>query len=135
MVPGTLSPAEPPPNLADHARTMAARDEIIRVWDTFLRSFDALLLPVAPCVAFPHGPPGSPLVVDGVAVESWRIDHLLYPFSFTGNPTAVIPAGVDKHGLPIGVQLVGRRWDDEHLLAVAGCVDEIVGGYRRPPGY
>ena len=70
--------------------------------------------------------------VDGESVESWRIDHLLYPFTFTGQPSIVIPVAADPNGLPIGVQLVGRRWQDERLLAVAATVDSLVGNYRVP---
>jgi amidase len=105
---------------------------VIREWDAFLADYDALLLPVTLNVAFPHCAPRTPLDVDGTAVESWRIDHLLYPFSFTGQPTIVIPAGVHE-GLPIGVQLVGRRWQDERLLAAAVSIDAAIAGYRRPP--
>jgi len=120
----------PAPTLGAATRTLAARDRIIGVWEAFFARHDALLLPVCPVVAFPHCPPGSPLDVDGTPVESWRIDHLLYPFSFTGHPTVVLPAGLTDDGLPIGIQLIGRRWGDERLLAVAAHVDAIVHGYR-----
>jgi amidase len=46
-----------------------------------------------------------------------------------------MPAGRNVDGLPIGVQLVGRRWDDDRLLAVADRVAGILGGFRAPPGY
>ena len=123
----------PAPTLGGVMRTLAARDRIIATWEAFFAEHDALLLPVCPVVAFPHCPPGTPLDVDGTPVESWRIDHLLYPFSFTGHPTVVLPAGRGADGLPIGIQLVGRRWGDERLLAIAEHVDRIVGGYAPPP--
>ncbi|HEY5949677.1 MAG TPA: amidase [Kofleriaceae bacterium] len=133
LYPGSVPPTdEEPPSLPDYARALHARDGVIREWDQFLTDYDALLLPVSLDVAFPHAPPKTPLVVDGASVESWRIDHLLYPFSFTGQPTVVIPAGVHD-GLPIGVQLIGRRWQDERLLATAATVDALVAGYRVPP--
>jgi amidase len=44
-----------------------------------------------------------------------------------------IPAGLDRDGLPIGVQLVGKRWDDWRLLGIARAIDGMVGGYRTPP--
>ena len=37
--------------------------------------------------------------------------------------------------LPVGVQLVGARYGDEALLAVARAVDKVAGGYRQPPGW
>ena len=45
----------------------------------------------------------------------------------------VIPIGHTAGGLPIGVQIVGRRWRDMELLTIAGQLDEIAGAYRRPP--
>jgi amidase len=38
-------------------------------------------------------------------------------------------------GLPIGVQIVGRRWEEMELLAVAAKIAEVIGPFRRPPGY
>jgi len=47
----------------------------------------------------------------------------------------VIPAGVDGRGLPFGLQVLGRRWDDERLLSIAQMLSELMTGFRRPPGY
>jgi amidase len=48
------------------------------------------------------------------------------PFNVTGNPVIVVPLTLSKAGLPIGVQLVGRRWGEARLLAVARLVSERV---------
>ncbi len=42
---------------------------------------------------------------------------------------------ISGEGLPIGEQLVGRRWSDMELLNVAAAVAEVTGGFQRPPGY
>jgi Asp-tRNA(Asn)/Glu-tRNA(Gln) amidotransferase A subunit family amidase len=47
----------------------------------------------------------------------------------------VIPAGVDGQELPFGLQVLGRRWDDERLLAIAQLLSELMTGFWRPPGY
>ena len=47
----------------------------------------------------------------------------------------VVPAGVDSWGLPFGLQVLGRRWDDERLLMIAHLLSEVTSGYRRPSGY
>lgn len=47
----------------------------------------------------------------------------------------VLPAGVDSQGLPFGLQIIGKRWDDERLLGITESVSELTGGFRRPPGY
>ena len=57
-------------------------------------------------------------------------------FNLSGHPAVVIPVARSKEGLPIGVQLVGRRWREMDLLAIAEQVSaEVTGGFQRPPGY
>jgi amidase len=53
----------------------------------------------------------------------------------TGHPVVIIPLAKDRNGLPIGVQVMGRRWDDERLLAIAEVLSGVAGGFQRPPGY
>ncbi|MFL5699261.1 MAG: hypothetical protein ACJ797_19435 [Ktedonobacteraceae bacterium] len=38
-------------------------------------------------------------------------------------------------GLPLGIQMVGKRWDEGHLLAMAKALSEVTGPFQRPPGY
>ena len=47
----------------------------------------------------------------------------------------VIPIGKSQAGLPIGVQIVGKRWRDLELLAIAREISQITGGFHKPPGY
>ena len=42
------------------------------------------------------------------------------------DPVVVVPVGRDEKGLPVGVQLIGKRWDDERLLGIAQRVSEVV---------
>jgi amidase len=50
-----------------------------------------------------------------------------------GLPAAVLPVGRSAEGLPIGIQVVGRRWDDAGVLAVARVVERLTGGFAAPP--
>jgi amidase len=54
-------------------------------------------------------------------------------FNLLGFPGAVVPIGRSREGLPIGVQVVGRAWEDEAVLAVAAKIEAATGGFRRPP--
>ena len=56
-------------------------------------------------------------------------------FNLTGSPVVVIPIGYTKEGMPIGVQIVGKRWRDMELLTMAEQLDKIAAAYRRPEGY
>lgn len=49
------------------------------------------------------------------------------PFNLSGHPAVVIPIGQTQDGLPIGMQIIGKRWREMELLAI--------GGYRSPSGY
>jgi len=116
-------------------RVQDARDSLVRAIDQILtRRFDAFLCPAVIGNAFLHSPPRTPFEVDGNLVDSRFVDHYLFPFSLLGNPCVVLPAGLAPDGLPVGVQLVGARYDDEALLAAARAVDMVTAGYRQPPG-
>ena len=119
-------------------RALNMRDRLIRVLERFLGEWDAWLCPVAPSVAYPQTrlvwwkrPPD-------IAVDEVRLPFsegsigLVTPFSLTGHPVVVLPAGVED-GLPVGFQLVGRRWQDEALLARCGRLEPLFGGMHRPP--
>jgi amidase len=47
----------------------------------------------------------------------------------------VIPIGQTNNGLPIGMQIVGKRWKEMELLAIAQQLDAVIGGFRSPSGY
>jgi amidase len=115
---------------------LAARDELISGLEGFLAGCDGWLLPTAPVPAFPHTRPGNSIPVNQERTDyAMAIASYAAPFNLTGSPVVVIPAGRNAEGLPIGLQLVGRRWDDDRLLAVAERVGAILGGFRPPPGY
>jgi len=65
-------------------------------------------------------------------MENWYYTTI---FNLTGNPVVVLPVDCTKAGLPIGVQVVGRRWRDMELLNIAEKLAEVAGFFQRPPGY
>lgn len=56
-------------------------------------------------------------------------------FNLTGSPVVVFLAARSKEGLPIGLQLIGRRWHDMELLNAAEQISKVVGPFQPPPGY
>ena len=62
-----------------------------------------------------------------------RIFLLGEAVNLIGNPGAVVPVSQSPEGLPIGVQIVGRPWEEELVLAVAAEVERECGAWRRPP--
>ena len=57
------------------------------------------------------------------------------PFNLSGHPAVVIPIGRTQNGLPIGMQIVGKRWREMELLAIATELDKVVGNFQHPLGY
>jgi Asp-tRNA(Asn)/Glu-tRNA(Gln) amidotransferase A subunit family amidase len=86
--------------------------------------FDVVLSPVAPGPAPLHGcRPGDDLPVEAYTPWSNVMAH-----SVAGVPVAVVPAGTER-GLPLGVHIAGRAFEDHVALAAALAVEEALGGY------
>jgi amidase len=94
-----------------------------------MREFPVLLCPVASVPAWKHGE--RAWMIDGQRVE--YLDAVRYTqwFNTLGAPAAVVPVGYSPEGLPIGVQIAARPFEDEVALGVAGVVDGAF-GYRPP---
>jgi Asp-tRNA(Asn)/Glu-tRNA(Gln) amidotransferase A subunit family amidase len=93
----------------------------------FLRQMDShrvLICPVTAVPAFRHGE--RSWKIDGTTVD--YLDAMSYTqwFNLLGNPAAVVPVGKSPEGLPIGVQVVGRHYEEELVLAVARAIESGV---------
>ena len=137
MTIGAVQPGrqEPPATLTQYLEALDRRDQSIVAWEQFFDRWDVLLCPPSIVTAFPHCEPGTPLRVDGLEVAYWTVSAYGAPFNYTGHPAIVLPFTRDRDGLPIGIQLVGKRWSESRLLAVAAALAEVIGPFQRPPGY
>jgi len=81
--------------------------------------------------AFRHGE--RSWTVQGRKVEYLKAMAYSQWFNLLGNPGAVVPVGKSPEGLPIGVQIVGRPWEEEAVLVIAAKIEAACGGFRRPP--
>jgi Asp-tRNA(Asn)/Glu-tRNA(Gln) amidotransferase A subunit family amidase len=106
----------------DVARAHAARHAL---WDRVHAFFEQYDLLVTPAVAVPPllagaPPPGE---IEGRPVPRRGWIAFTYPFNLTGQPAVSLPAGVTAEGLPVGLQLVGRRWEDALVLRAAAAYE------------
>src|SRR5215210_3306035 len=111
--------------LEHYLLALDSRDKMIEVWEEFFSYRDVLIVPAGTNTAERHGEES-----DDPSDE--------YPYAFSqvsGCPMVVVPAGVDGQGLPFGLQVLGRRWEDERLLAIAQLLSELMPGFRQPSGY
>jgi len=128
-------------NLQEYARAMSQRDVLIFKMEQFLAEWDAWLVPVAACPAYPHLPAHNPIeqLRARVEVDGKQMPYLLATsvytglFNLTGNPVVVLPLGRSAEGLPFGVQVVGRRWQEMALLDVAEQLTQFTGPFQFPP--
>ena len=90
-----------------------------------------ILAPTLPIPAFRHDHHGHD--IDGTHVGHldplWGTDWV----NVAGLPAVAVPAGRTPEGLPIGVQVVGRRFAEGQALAAAAVIERALGGYQRPP--
>ena len=108
------------------------RDQM-RAW--LLRQMEdvpVLLTPVGSIPAFRHGE--RSWTIEGRTLSGmWSTMGPAQTFNLLGNPAVVLPVGRSPEGLPIGVQLVGRPYEEELLLAVAARLEESLGAWQVPP--
>jgi len=137
MMVGVYHPkdGDPAATLGQYMEALRKRERTIATWERFFERWDVLLCPAAMTTAFPHCPRDTKLDVDGEGVEYSMIGAHTTLFNYTGQPAVVIPVSHDADGLPIGAQLVTKRWDESRLLAMARAIAQVTGAFRRPPGY
>jgi Asp-tRNA(Asn)/Glu-tRNA(Gln) amidotransferase A subunit family amidase len=96
-----------------------------------METYRVLICPVAAVPAFRHGE--RQWSIDNVQID--YLDAMSYTqwFNILGNPAVVVPAGRSPDGLPIGVQVVGRPFEEDLVLTIAADIERGCGGYRPPP--
>ncbi|HEY7521892.1 MAG TPA: amidase [Methylomirabilota bacterium] len=100
---------------------------------TFLERFDLLLTPTTAVAPFEAGG-WAPRDIDGERVSPLGWMPFTYPFNLTGQPAASVPAGFTADGLPVGLQVVGRRHADRQVLAACAAFEAArPWSVRRPP--
>lgn len=105
----------------------AARTELLR----FMGDYPLLLGPPASVTAVRHGQRSFELPTGRVEwLEAFSVSQVWNVFGF---PAACVPVTLSSEGLPIGVQVVGRPWEDERVLAACQAIEDGIGPYVRPP--
>jgi aspartyl-tRNA(Asn)/glutamyl-tRNA(Gln) amidotransferase subunit A len=108
--------------LLDHLKAVRAREAMGMAMAEFHRRYDLLLLPTMPMPAFEAG---QECPVDSANRRWVDWTPFTYPFNLTRQPAATVPCGLTKSGLPIGLQIVGRLYDDATVLRAARAFERI----------
>ena len=99
----------------------------------FFEKYDLLLTPTVACAAFDADGEG-PGEIAGTPVDRYGWIPFTYPFNVTGQPAASVPCGFTRDGRPIGLQIVGRRYDDVTVLRASAAFERArPWTQHRPP--
>ena len=105
---------------AYYLQAQKVRTLLINEFNALFETYDVLLTPVAPTPAFKIGENASD------PIKMYLEDVMTVPASLAGLPAISVPAGKSEAGLPIGVQLIGKRRDDALLLALAESMEHAL---------
>jgi len=104
---------------AYYLKAQRVRGLIIQDFKQAFEKVDAILTPTAPSAAFALGEEVDP-------VTMYLNDVFTVPASLAGLPAMSLPAGLNKDGLPLGLQLIGASYDEEGLFTVASALEEAL---------
>jgi aspartyl-tRNA(Asn)/glutamyl-tRNA(Gln) amidotransferase subunit A len=110
-------------NRARRVRTLIKRD----FEAAFEDGVDAILTPATPSSAFPLGS-----MDDADPVQMYLNDVFTVTVNLAGLPGIAVPAGLDRAGLPLGLQLIGRPWEEGELLNLAHGLETAAGFVAKP---
>lgn len=110
-------------NKARKVRTLIKKD----FEDAFAAGIDAILTPATPSAAFGLGE-----MQDADPVKMYLNDVFTVTVNLAGLPGIAVPTGLDKQGLPLGLQLIGRPWEEGDLLNTAYALEQAAGFVSKP---
>jgi aspartyl-tRNA(Asn)/glutamyl-tRNA(Gln) amidotransferase subunit A len=97
----------------------------------YFAQHDVLLCPTVPIPAHPHEAPAC--VIHDQALPPRHVLRATVPFDLTGSPALSVPFGWSREGLPIGVQVVGRHFDEATVLRVGMALEAMHDATKRHP--
>jgi aspartyl-tRNA(Asn)/glutamyl-tRNA(Gln) amidotransferase subunit A len=108
---------------AQKIRTLIKKD----FEDCFATGIDAMLTPATPSAAFGIGEKGK-----ADPIEMYLNDVFTVTVNMAGLPGISVPGGVDAQGLPLGLQLIGRPFDEETLFSLGEVIEQAAGRFAPP---
>jgi aspartyl-tRNA(Asn)/glutamyl-tRNA(Gln) amidotransferase subunit A len=120
---------------SDYGEALAKRLSLWRKTQAFFNRFELLLTPTLPVTAFPAGCGAPEGLSDTVGAlppfPEWL--PFTYPWNLTGQPAATVPCGFTRNGLPVGLQIVGRRFADATVLRAAAAFEDAYPWTHKVP--
>ena len=126
-------------SVQDFSKAEIQREEVFAEVCKVLKKYDVLITPTVSCTAFELGK-SSPNEIAGESIEKKIKDTIKWipftiPLNLSGHPAASIPCGWSSEGLPIGMQIVGKRFDELTVLQVSKLFEEIAPWQDKKPQF
>ena len=116
---------------ADAARAMTLQTTLYRRWQAFFDHYDVILTPSI-TISPRSWRELYPAEIDGKPTRTYfHWLALAYAVTLAGHPALSLPVGLDRHGMPFGLQIVGPRGGDELVLSVASTLESMLEGDGR----
>lgn len=125
-------------DLRRYNQALNQREALIQSLERFLGEWDAVICPVAATGPYPGEPMPPTRKPPRLKVGEATLPYLeatipmTAPFSLTGSPVLSLPVSVEA-GLPVGVQVIGKRWQEHALLETGLRLESVLGGFVPPP--
>ncbi len=117
----------------DYFRGIAARREIVAEFESAFEKVDVILTPTSPIPAPLVGQAQVQVAGERETATRAELLRMTRPANITGMPALSIPCGFTRAGLPVGMQLLGPRWSEARLLAIALAYEEATEWHKRRP--
>ncbi len=111
--------------------SLAARDRMRLTLVEQMKNVPFLLMPVSSIAAFPHRE--RKFATESKPVGLFQAMMPVTAFNLLGFPALTVPFTMDDQGMPVGVQIVGRPWEEEALLELGVALETARGPFRTPP--
>jgi amidase len=120
------------PSLDEYIASWLERDRLREALIEWMKETPLVLAPVGATPAYEHDT--HKITVGERTMSTFRAFSYSQTFNVFDLPVVVVPAGRTAAGLPIGIQVVGRPFAEETVLAAAALIEEALGGWQPPPG-
>jgi amidase len=120
----------PQPSLDEFINAWSERDILRAELVRWMNATPLIIAPVGAVPAFEHG--ARRVDVEGQAISIFRAFNYSRICNVLGLPSVSVPAGRAREGLPIGVQIIGRPFEESVVLAAASIIEESLGGWVQP---
>jgi amidase len=109
-------------------RDQQMRSEVYDAIQDVFGEYDLIVTPTLACLPVENAADGltaGPSEINGVAVNPLIGWCMTYPINYSGHPAISVPAGLAEGGLPVGLQIIGRRYDDPGVIAAASALERL----------